>query len=269
MWRYGTFFHFSIPIFENYQISNKHKLPLHNLPPPPPAMLLLCYLCGQPMSTAQRRKERRLRSCWRREQQSIAVAFAAATHHSAQQNGVLESQTTATRAREVEEHVTNDALRGQKEPPPGARPGILARHSAGVAQRPSPCSYWRGRVEKPSVALPSPWRMRQSCWRTRRRPSWRSFTLGRGLPPVMPPARSTSGTGIPGGSAGLSKTFLALLSAIEDEKEEEEKDSVALAGLRHHRCTSSLSLCKMAVCCSVSPGAYTKIWVSIFFGSLV
>ena len=71
------------------------------------------------------------------------MALAAATHDSAQQNGAPRSQTTATRAREVEEHETNNALRRQTAPPPGARPGILApgpmrsdrslRHSSGNA----------------------------------------------------------------------------------------------------------------------------------------
>ena len=55
------------------------------------------------------------------------MALAAATHHSAQRNGAPRSQTTATRAREVEEHETNDALWRQTAPPPGARPGILAK----------------------------------------------------------------------------------------------------------------------------------------------
>ena len=81
---------------------------------------------GQPGSgAAQRRRGRRLRSWWRHEQQSIAMALAAATHHTAQRNGAPRSQTTATRAREVEEHETNDALWRQTAPPPGARPGIL------------------------------------------------------------------------------------------------------------------------------------------------
>ena len=54
------------------------------------------------------------------------MALTASTHHTAQQNGAPRSQTTATRARKVEEHETNDALRRQTAPPLGARPGTLA-----------------------------------------------------------------------------------------------------------------------------------------------
>ena len=61
------------------------------------------------------------RSAWRHEQLSVAVALAASTHHSAQQIGASRSQKTATRAKEVEEHVTR-----RLGPPSGERPGVLA-----------------------------------------------------------------------------------------------------------------------------------------------
>ena len=54
------------------------------------------------------------------------TTLAAATHHSAQQNGAPRSQKLATRAEEEVEHDKNDAPRRQTAPPPGARPGFLA-----------------------------------------------------------------------------------------------------------------------------------------------
>ena len=72
----------------------------------------------------------------RHEQQLIAMALAAALHHSAgpwekkvemQQNAALRGQTTGTRAREEVVIATHDALRGQKHTTP---PGRL-RRSAG------------------------------------------------------------------------------------------------------------------------------------------
>ena len=69
----------------------------------------------------------------RHEQQTVRMALAAALHHSVgpkekvemQQNGALRGQKTAARAGEEVVHDAHDALRGQKTPPPGVRPGSL------------------------------------------------------------------------------------------------------------------------------------------------
>ena len=67
--------------------------------------------------------------------QSIAMALAAALHHSAslkekkaelQQNAALRGQNTGARAREGEVHEKNDAPQRQNTPHPGQRPGTLA-----------------------------------------------------------------------------------------------------------------------------------------------
>ena len=90
-------------------------------------------LSGQPTGAARRRRERRLRSMLRHEQQTVRMALAAALHHSAgpkekvemQQNGALRGLKTAAWAGEEVVHDAHDALRGQKTPPPGVRPGSL------------------------------------------------------------------------------------------------------------------------------------------------
>ena len=88
----------------------------------------------------------------RHEQQSIAVALAAALHHSAfpwekkvemQQKAALRGQTTRTRAREEVVNATHDALLGQNTPPPGARPGILAE--PGPQRSEQPAALLKGR----------------------------------------------------------------------------------------------------------------------------
>ena len=69
----------------------------------------------------------------RHEQQTVRMALAAALHHSAgpkekvemQQNGAPRGQKTAARVGEEVVHDVHDALRGQKTPPPGVRPGSL------------------------------------------------------------------------------------------------------------------------------------------------
>ena len=66
-------------------------------------------------------RERRLRSAWRHEQPNVAMALAAASNHSAQQDGAPRSLRTATRAREGEVHEKHDGLRAQKRPLPGTR----------------------------------------------------------------------------------------------------------------------------------------------------
>ena len=75
---------------------------------------------------AMRRRQRRLRSWWRHEQRSVAVALAAATHHSAPRSGWPEQHNSPRRpttasAMEVEAHDP----RGQEQLPPGVRPAPL------------------------------------------------------------------------------------------------------------------------------------------------
>ena len=76
---------------------------------------------------AMRRKQRRLRSWWRHEKRSVA-ALAAATHHSAPRSGWPVQHNTPrgpTTASAMEEEVreVNDALEGQKRPPPRGAAG--------------------------------------------------------------------------------------------------------------------------------------------------
>ena len=77
---------------------------------------------------AKRRRERRQRSWLRHEQLSVKMALSAALHHS---RGVGPELHEAPRGlktdRAVEEEVreVNDALQGQKRPPPGMRPAPL------------------------------------------------------------------------------------------------------------------------------------------------
>ena len=87
------------------------------------------------------------------------------------------SQTTATRAREVEEHVTYDAPRRQKAPPRGARPGTSLGPKGvtavcGIPQkmpsRPSACRYWLG-VGRGSGLLRALLPHRPQRWRPRGR----------------------------------------------------------------------------------------------------
>ena len=59
---------------------------------------------------AFRRRERRLRSAWRHEQLSAARALAAATHHSAEQNGAPEPEQPPGPGR-CEEHEKYEAPR--------------------------------------------------------------------------------------------------------------------------------------------------------------
>ena len=78
--------------------------------------------------SARRRRERRQRSWLRHEQLSVKMALSAALHHSC---GVRPELHDAPRGpktdRAVEEEVreVNDALEGQKRPPPGERPAPL------------------------------------------------------------------------------------------------------------------------------------------------
>ena len=80
---------------------------------------------GDSGSATKRRRERRLRSAWRHEQLSVAMALAAAAHHSAQPNAALRGQKPGTRAKEGEVREEHLALRGQTRLPPGMRPALL------------------------------------------------------------------------------------------------------------------------------------------------
>ena len=94
-----------------------------------------------------RRRERRLRSAWRHEQLSVAMALAAAAHHSAQPNAALRGQKPGTRAKEGEVREEHQAPRGQTRLPPGMRPALL------VEVQPQGCVE-RHIVEDPSVLAP-------------------------------------------------------------------------------------------------------------------
>ena len=140
-------------------------------PPPPPQgtdrFVTFCFLrcdlmadsSGQPSGAARRRRERRLRSMLRHEQQTVRMALAAALHHSAgpkekvemQQNGALRGQKTAARAGEEVVHDAHDALRGQKTPPPGVRPGSLAEPGPQRSDR----SLRRSSGQTPLLGVPS------------------------------------------------------------------------------------------------------------------
>ena len=82
-------------------------------------------MAGRESGAGRRRRERRLRSAWRHEQLSVAMALAAAAHHSVQPNATLRRQKTGTRASGEEVHEADDALRGLRRPPPEVQPGVL------------------------------------------------------------------------------------------------------------------------------------------------
>ena len=117
--------------------------------------------CGQPVTGAvQRRRGRRLRAMLRHEQQSIAMALAAALHHSAgpkekkvelQLYAALRGQHTGARAREEVVHDAHDAPREPKTPPPGVRPGSLAEPAPQRSDR----SLRGSSGETPLLGVPS------------------------------------------------------------------------------------------------------------------
>ena len=76
---------------------------------------------GEHDGSARRRRLRRLRQWQRHERMTVAMAVAEAVHHSAPRR-----QNTATAIREEVVHGAHAALRGQKTPPPGERPGSLS-----------------------------------------------------------------------------------------------------------------------------------------------
>ena len=80
-------------------------------------------VAGRDSDAARRQRERRLRSAWRHEQLSVDMALAAASHHSAQQDGAPRSLRAATRTREGEFHEKHVGLRAQKRPLPGDAAG--------------------------------------------------------------------------------------------------------------------------------------------------
>ena len=110
---------------------------------------------GDSGSAAKRRRERRLRSAWRHEQLSVAMAVAAALHHSAQRGAgpatysAPRGQTTAT---EGEVREPNNAPRSQKPPLPGEHPGVLKEPEV----QGLPVALLRpGSGAAPGLALPS------------------------------------------------------------------------------------------------------------------
>ena len=170
-------------------------------PPQPPAMLLLVFpfFLLQPVRTCPRAAHECCpASQGAHEQQSIAMALAAAARSRTAPHGAR-----ATRVRKVEEHVTNDALRRQEAPPPGARPGVLLepwpqtsdrslRHSSWDC-RGSPRLLWRARQAKLWISpRPAPrCRRERAClaleWHKKLRilprgSSWSSSTAGSSLP---------------------------------------------------------------------------------------
>ena len=64
-------------------------------------------------SSARRRRERRLRAQWRHEQQTVAMALAAATHHSAQRGEWRDLHEAPRGQRTASAEATFDALRRQ------------------------------------------------------------------------------------------------------------------------------------------------------------
>ena len=91
-------------------------------------------LNGWPMAdragAAKRRRERRLRSWLRHERMTVAAELSAALHHSrdggqVKYDGLRAQKTDSAADGEEVVHDAHDALRGQKTPPPGVRPGSL------------------------------------------------------------------------------------------------------------------------------------------------
>ena len=91
-------------------------------------------LNGRPMAdragAAKRRRERRLRSWLRHERMTVAAELSAALHHSrdgvqVKFDGLRAQKTDSAADGEEVVHDAHDALRGQKTPPPGVRPGSL------------------------------------------------------------------------------------------------------------------------------------------------
>ena len=182
----------------------------------------------------------------RHEQQSIAMALAAALHHSA---GPWEKKV---------EMQQNAAPRGQNTPPPGARQGILAerglqrsdrglRRSARDTTQPSACPYWMGRRVGWSTLPPPPsshglssrrrgrtrWRRPKVKVKEERRERQRRQALRQELVALLdPPVRSAQHENrinaileiLRGDAEGRSRFFF--LPAREEEDKEEEKEDV-------------------------------------------
>ena len=65
-------------------------------------------------SSGRRRRERRLRAQWRHEQQTVAMALAAATHHSAQRGEWRDLYEAPRGQRTARAEATYDAPRSQR-----------------------------------------------------------------------------------------------------------------------------------------------------------
>ena len=116
----------------------------------------------QAVTGAQRRRQRRLRSWWRHVQQSIAAALATVMHHSSSKvhtaRGAPRSQTTTTRAKEVEAHETHEALRRQQEPPQASSRSLDRRGATAACGTPQ--GGWhqssrRRRSQMPLLKVPT------------------------------------------------------------------------------------------------------------------
>ena len=70
-------------------------------------------MADRAVGSARRRRERRLRAQWRHEQQTVAMALAAATHHSAQRGEWRDLYEAPRGQRTASAEATYDALRSQ------------------------------------------------------------------------------------------------------------------------------------------------------------
>ena len=157
---YGGLMDNAFPLPRNNHHHHHHQ-PSHARVPFPCVTCFVMMASGQPVSAAQRRRGPRLRSAWRHGQQSIAMALAAATHHSVQPNAALWGQKTGTRAREEVEIETHAVPRGQRAPSQGCgqqscwtlsrRSASWRRHEPHWCFRPLPYSHSRVRAARRSM----------------------------------------------------------------------------------------------------------------------
>ena len=96
-----------------------------------------------------RRWERRLRSWLRHERMTVAMALAGQLHR-VERDEALRRQTTRASGQD-EVHELYDGLRAQKRPPPGERPGTLAKPGLQRSDR----SLRRSSGEAPLLGVPS------------------------------------------------------------------------------------------------------------------
>ena len=99
--------------------------------------------CVDTATAAARRRQRRLRSWLRHERMTVAMTLAEKLHHTSR------GQKLARVGEEVV-HDAHDALRGQKTPPPGVRPGSLCDPGPQRSDR----TVRRSSGEVPLLAVP-------------------------------------------------------------------------------------------------------------------